>query len=191
MSPDGRVDPTALGDLLRAVEFAILRHGLDRRKNRDPVPYTIHPVRVAAELVAVGVDDVATLEAAILHDTLEDTETRPEELEREFGTEVRRIVEEVSDDESLQKARRKQLQVETAPMLSVPARLIRIADKICNVEDVTHAPPPDWGLERRRDYVDWAARVVDGCRGVRPALERRFDDAVEAARRELGVSARD
>ena len=177
--------PDFLASLLDAAAYAIERHGLDRRKNADPIPYSVHPVRVARELARAGVGDRATLEAALLHDTLEDTDTSAEELEESFGPEVRRIVEEVSDDKSLPKARRKQLQVETAPLLSAPAKLVRVADKICNIEDVTTNPPPDWPLERRREYVAWAARVVDGCRGVNPALEARFDGILQRARASL------
>jgi guanosine-3',5'-bis(diphosphate) 3'-pyrophosphohydrolase len=133
------------------------------------------------------VDDLATLEAAVLHDTIEDTETTGQELEHHFGPVVRAIVEEISDDKRLPSARRKQLQVERAPTLSVPARRIRIADKTCNALDVAYAPPDSWSLSRRRDYLDWTERVVAGCRGVDPALEAHYDAILARARANLPV----
>lgn len=175
--------------LLDGAAFAVRRHGLERRKSGDAIPYSLHPVRVARELARAGVDDPATLTAALLHDTLEDTHTSAEELEERFGPAVRRIVEEVSDDPALEKAERKRMQVETAPHLSVPARLVRIADKICNVSDVAFDPPPDWEHERRVAYVEWAERVVAGCRGVSPELEGRFDRVLGKARRELELDS--
>jgi len=109
--------------------------------------------------------DLPTLMAAILHDTVEDTGSTFAELEETFGREVRLLVEEVTDDKSLPKEVRKQLQIDHAQALSSGAKQIKIADKICNIHDVAHTPPPQWPLERRREYLQWAAKVVDGCRG--------------------------
>ena len=138
-----------------------------------------------AEILArYGVTDAVTLQAAVLHDTLEDTETTPDELEREFGRSVRDVVVEVTDDKSLPKEVRKARQIETAPRLSQRARLVRIADKVANVHDVTHAPP-DWTLERRLDYLAWTERVVERCRGVNEALERCYDAVLAEGRARL------
>jgi guanosine-3',5'-bis(diphosphate) 3'-pyrophosphohydrolase len=117
---------------------------------------------------------VPTLVAGILHDTVEDTDTTPEELRSLFGEDVAAIVLEVTDDKALPKAERKRLQVEHAPRRSVPAKCVKLADKICNIRDVTHDPPPGWSLERRREYLDWAERVVAGLRGTNPPLEELF-----------------
>ena len=123
--------------------------------------------------------------AAVLHDTLEDTETTPQELEARFGPEVRRVVEEVTDDKTLPKHVRKQLQIEHAPHVSERAKLVKLADKICNVRDVAHDPPVGWPLARRREYLDWTEAVVRGCRGCNGALERYYDALLAEAREEL------
>jgi guanosine-3',5'-bis(diphosphate) 3'-pyrophosphohydrolase len=124
--------------LLRAVEFSAERHRDQRRKGVDASPYINHPIEVAAMLANVaGVRDLAILVAAVLHDTIEDTRTSPEELEAAFGSEIRLLVQEVTDDKSLPKAERKRLQVEHAPQLSPSAKLIKLADKVSNVRDVT------------------------------------------------------
>ena len=124
-----------------------------------------------------GVTDAATIAAALLHDTIEDTETSAAELEREFGAEIRSIVEEVTDDQTLPKAERKRLQVEHAAHLSHKAKLVKLADKIANLRDVATSPPDRWDLARRQEYFDWAKRVVDPLRGAHPALEAAFDAA--------------
>ena len=133
-----------------------------------------------------GVSDLTTVIAAILHDTMEDTETSAKELEGLFGGEVRRLVEEMTDDKRLPKAERKRLQVEHAPALSERAKHIKVADKICNVQDVTHRPPAHWTLERRREYLAWTERVVAGCRGCNSRLEACYDRVLRNGRVLLG-----
>lgn len=172
---------TDLELLIRAAAFAAHKHRDQRRKDAGATPYINHPLALAYVLAAEGgVDDVQTLCAALLHDTIEDTETTADELEQAFGAEIRTIVLEVTDDTSLLKAERKRLQVEHAPHISGKAKLVKLADKIVNVRDVAHSPPDRWLLERRQEYFDWAKRVVDGLRGVHPVLEGVFDRAYEA-----------
>ncbi len=173
-------------DLLKAVRFAADRHRDQRRKGEDASPYINHPIEVAEVLARIGgVRDVAVLQAALLHDTIEDTTTTSDELEDEFGPRVRALVDEVTDDPALDRPARKRRQIETAPGLSDGAKQIRIADKICNIGDVVHAPPRGWSLERRQRYLEWTARVVHGCRGVNAALERHYDGLLRAGRAQL------
>ena len=171
--------------LLHALHFAADRHRDQRRKGEDASPYINHPIVVAETLARFGVTDLVTLQAAVLHDTLEDTETTPEELEAVFGPEVRGVVEEVTDDKSLPKRERKRAQVRRAAALSRRAKLVRIADKIANVHDVLHAPPSDWSVDWRLGYIDWTERVVDECRGCHPGLEAHYDEVVGEARQRL------
>ena len=175
--------------LLRALEFSAGKHRDQRRKDREASPYINHPIEVASLLANVGeVRDLTTLVAAILHDTIEDTQTTGEEVEAHFGREVRLLVEEMSDDKRLLKAERKRLQVEHALSLSEKAKLIKLADKICNVRDVTHRPPASWPIERRREYLDWTERVVAGCRGGNAALEALYDQVLREGQELLGDS---
>jgi (p)ppGpp synthase/HD superfamily hydrolase len=167
-----------IAGLFAALHFAADKHRDQRRKGACASPYINHPIEVAELLVRVGgVTDVRLLQAAVLHDTLEDTETTAEELESRFGFKVRRLVEEVSDDKSLPRDERKRLQVEHAPTLSREARQIKLADKICNLRDLKERPPPDWSTTRRLAYLDWSEQVIEGCRGVNARLEQEFDRA--------------
>jgi guanosine-3',5'-bis(diphosphate) 3'-pyrophosphohydrolase len=164
--------------VLRALSFAAHKHRDQRRRGAEASPYINHPIAVADVLVNEGhMPDTVLVCAALLHDTLEDTQATFAELEGQFGREIAQIVQEVSDDKSLPKAMRKRLQIEHAPTLSTPAKLVKLADKICNLRDIAFQPPADWSLERKQAYFDWAGQVVQGLRGVSPILEQAFDEA--------------
>jgi len=162
--------------IIKAAYFASVKHREQRRKDIEKTPYINHPLALANVLaVECGVDDVEVICGALLHDTIEDTGTPEEELLEAFGEQITRIVLEVTDDKTLDKLARKKAQVRNAPHLSDQAKLIKLADKISNLRDIVASPPSDWSLERKREYFDWAARVVDGVRGVHAELEALFD----------------
>jgi len=173
---------TSPADLLVALEFAAHKHRNQRRKDADSSPYINHPIALA-RLLAVegGITDTATLMAAVLHDTVEDTDTSYEELLEHFGKKVADVVAEVTDDRNLPSERRKALQIEHAPHMSKRAALVKLADKTCNLRDVAHRPPAGWPLARRQQYFDWARAVVDALPPVSKKLRRAFD-AAHAAR---------
>jgi guanosine-3',5'-bis(diphosphate) 3'-pyrophosphohydrolase len=172
------IDEHDLKRLLKALGFAATKHRDQRRKDVEASPYINHPIALANILCNEGrVTDVEVICSALLHDTIEDTATTPQELEMEFGRVIRDIVMEVTDDKSLAKEERKRLQLEHAAQLSDKAKRVELADKISNLRDVASSPPPDWSLERRRAYFDWAKQVVDQLRGVDPTLEAVFDEA--------------
>jgi GTP diphosphokinase / guanosine-3',5'-bis(diphosphate) 3'-diphosphatase len=168
--------------LLKAFKFAAFKHRDQRRKDERASPYINHPIAVAETLWEKGgIRDVTTLVAGILHDIIEDTDTVPDELEREFGAAVCNIVKELTDDKELPNTVRKRLQLENIANLSRRAHYVRIADKISNVEDIVHSPPARWSLERREEYVTWAGKVIDGLRGTNKALEQHFDKVFSQA----------
>lgn len=171
--------------VLKALAFAAHKHRDQRRKDPRASPYINHPIALANVLMnEAGVRDTKVICAALLHDTVEDTQTTPEELEEHFGRAVRDIVLEVTDDKNLPKAERKRLQIVKAKGLSRRAKLVKLADKICNLRDIAESPPADWDLKRQQEYYDWAKRVIDRLRGAHPRLEAAFDAAY--ARRPRG-----
>jgi GTP diphosphokinase / guanosine-3',5'-bis(diphosphate) 3'-diphosphatase len=176
----GKGESDAVGLLLRAVSVAAEKHRRQRREDAEASPYINHPIELTTVLYEAGIHDPVVLCAALLHDTIEDTDTTAEELRRVFGPEIAETVLEVTDDKSLVKAERKRLQVEHAAHISKRAKLVKLADKICNLRDMAESPPATWPLERRQDYFDWAKQVVDALRGVHPGLEREFDKAFAA-----------
>ncbi|MFZ5881459.1 MAG: HD domain-containing protein [Chloroflexota bacterium] len=177
-----------MNTLLKAARFSAAKHRDQRRKDTHASPYINHPICVAETLASIGgVEDPSLLAAALLHDTIEDTGTQPEEIEAGFGAEVLSLVLEVTDDKSLPKARRKQLQIDHAPHISSQAKLLKLADKICNIHDILHAPPSDWPLQRKREYLLWTEQVVTGLRGTNSALEQRYDELLAEGKRTFGL----
>lgn len=167
----------ALPLVLKALAFAADKHRNQRRKDRDASPYINHPIALASVLCnEAGITDERVLAAALLHDTVEDTDTTEAEITARFGPEISRIVMEVTDDKALPKAERKRLQVLHANHVSPEAKLVKLADKICNLRDIHHSPPADWSAEQRTRYREWAKAVIDQVRGSHPELERLFDD---------------
>lgn len=178
----------ATGNLIRVIYFSAFKHRDQRRKDGPLSPYINHPLEVARLLWEVGgVRDDATLTAAILHDTIEDTNTTPEEIQHVFGDEVLGLVLEVTDDKSLPRMRRKRLQIEHAPHISFKAKLIKLADKISNLRDLIYSPPRRWSFARKQQYLLWTEKVVAGLRGCNPALEQCYDELLIEGKRILNL----
>ena len=169
---------------LNALQFAAHKHKDQRRKDCDATPYINHPIALASIMCnEANVMDIEAICGALLHDTVEDTDTSPEELEREFGAVIKSIVMDVTDDKGLDKPARKQAQIDHAAHISDQAKLVKLADKISNLRDIASSPPEGWSVERCQTYFDWAKKVIDELRGVHPELEAIFDE-VYAARPE-------
>lgn len=176
------------GKLLKAIHFSADKHRDQRRKDTRQSPYINHPIELAETLWEIGgVREEIPLIAAILHDTLEDTETTPDEIRALFGEEILSVVLEVTDDKSLPKQARKQLQIDHAPHISRSAKLVKLADKICNLYDLIHSPPRMWTLGRRQEYLLWTEQVVAGLRGTNTGLENRYDELLAAGKRALNI----
>lgn len=168
-----------LAKILDAASFAAKNHKKQKRKGSEGEPYINHPIEVANLLATVGgVDDPDIIAAALLHDTVEDTDVTCEDIDTRFGQVVAEYVRELTDDKSLPKDERKRLQIEHAPHLSRGAKQIKLADKISNIRDVIENPPDGWDLQRRREYVEWGKNVVAGLRGVNAELDNCFDEIV-------------
>jgi GTP diphosphokinase / guanosine-3',5'-bis(diphosphate) 3'-diphosphatase len=165
--------------LFKALTFSAEKHTKQRRKDIEESPYINHPIALANILAQRWVIDENVLCAAILHDTLEDTETTANELRKHFGEKITSIVLEVSDDKSLDKEVRKQMQIEHAASISHEAKLVKLADKIANITDIINTPPAKWTKERKQDYFAWAKAVVNNLRGVHQGLEKDFDDLLK------------
>ncbi len=174
--------------LLTALKFSAEKHRHQRRKDQETSPYINHPIQVAELLWQQGeIRDIVTIVGALLHDTLEDTNATPEEINELFGTEVLTLVQEVTDDKSLPKPQRKRLQIELASHKSIRAKQVKLADKICNVYDITYSPPQAWSLDRRQEYLEWSEQVVAGLRGSNPRLESYYDTILAEAKQALAL----
>ena len=169
-----------------AAALAAQRHNGMARKGRGDEPYINHLAEVA-NLLAAATDgaDAELVAAGWLHDTIEDTETTSAELAQKFSARVASLVVEVTDDMTLPKSERRRRQVIDAPHKSADARLIKIADKISNIRARIFPKQTAEQREDLRDYTNWAAAVVAGCRGGNAFLDNTFDEAVAQARSTL------
>lgn len=166
--------------IINASAFAASYHGGQYRKGVNALPYVTHPLEVSRILLEEGgVDDVEVLAAAILHDTIEDTAASPEDISDGFGERICSMVLEVTDDKRLEKQERKRMQVVNAKGKSPGAALIKLADKIANVRDITNSPP-NWDEQRKAEYIVWAKEVVDALPLGHDQLRAVFARAVEA-----------
>lgn len=171
----------SISKLTQAIVFAAEKHKNQRRKDGLGTPYINHPLRVLNILTTYGMEqysfewELPILIAAVLHDTVEDTDATIEEIVNNFGVEVANIVAEVTDDKSLPKRTRKKLQVEHAPNKSKSAKLVKLADKLDNLRDLEQTLPVEWTEEMRFGYFVWTYEVVEGMRGTNLSLEQSLD----------------
>ncbi|XP_012276770.1 guanosine-3',5'-bis(diphosphate) 3'-pyrophosphohydrolase MESH1 [Orussus abietinus] len=166
----------ALALILKCADFAAKKHSKQRRKDVEQTPYINHPIGVANILIEEGgINNPIVLASALLHDTVEDTETTFEEIEINFGSAVAKIVKEVTDDKTLEKEERKRLQIQNSPKKSHEAKLVTLADKVYNLRDLQRATPVGWTYTRVREYFKWAEAVINGCRGTNAKLETAID----------------
>jgi guanosine-3',5'-bis(diphosphate) 3'-pyrophosphohydrolase len=174
----------AVSKILNAAQAAARWHAKQRRKGSARVPYINHLLEVA-KLVDQATDsmDPDLIIAALLHDAIEDQGVDRAAIAEQFGEDVATLVEEVSDDKSLPQDVRMRLQIEQASRKSRRAKILKLANKISNVTDIGNDPPPDWPVERQRQYVQWGRDVVAGLRGASPELEHQFDEAAAEADR--------
>jgi guanosine-3',5'-bis(diphosphate) 3'-pyrophosphohydrolase len=181
------IKTTGIGLVIQAAHFAADKHRDQRRKGVRNTPYINHPLEVAERLNRVaGIEDAEVLAAAILHDTIEDTQTDKSELTRIFGKVIADLVDELSDPVGLTWQARKRHEIDHAQHLSPTAKMIKLADKTCNVADTAMNPPGEWTLSRRRDYLEFAELVAAGCRGANAALEEEFARVLAHARQRIG-----
>lgn len=161
--------------ILAAAQYAAEKHASQKRKGEAGEPYINHVIEVAHLVSNVVPDDANVVIAALLHDVLEDTEVTAAEMRRQFGQDVTNLVMEMTDDKSLPKKERKRLQVEHAPSMSVRAQIIKLADKISNLQSILVSPPAKWDYERKKQYFDWGKQVVEALSSPNPILKAEFE----------------
>lgn len=161
--------------------FAEQAHSGQFRKSvegAELVPYITHPRAVAQILADAGITDEQTIIAALLHDTLEDTDVKYPELVAEFGTVVANCVVELTNDITIPKEDKTAAQVAKAATMSMRAAFIKVADKTANLRDII-ANPPDWTNERKRQYFKDAQLVVGAMAHRHIGLDAAFTEAYQ------------
>src|SRR5262252_6357598 len=140
-----KYNPNTDEDLLnRAYVYAMKAHGEQKRLSGDP--YISHPIEVAAILTDHKLDD-ATIAAALLHDTIEDTEATRAEIDQLFGKDIGRLVEGLTKLNKLDLVSREAKQAENLRKLllaiaeDVRVLLVKLADRLHNMRTIQHMAP--------------------------------------------------
>jgi len=152
-----------------------MKHRNQRRMDKEADPLHQSPTRPRQRSYGTrAVSQTARIIAAALAARhCRDTRTTRAELARAFGKPIAAVVAEVTTTSGAGQENQEEASVEQAPAASPSAKLVKLADKICNLRDLAASPPADWSLARRREYFDWAKLVVDALRGrERPSRAR-------------------
>lgn len=178
MADDQQVVHNPIKSLSKAIAYATDKHKYQRRKS-DHTPYITHPVRVMEILVDHGIVDSITLQVAVLHDVVEDTDATLSDIRERFGPIVSSIVNEVSDDKFVPKADRKRMQITKVQEGSYWCKVVKMADKVDNCRDIVRiGPPVHWTGEYTQGYIAWCFCVVEVARDACPSLAKTFENDV-------------
>jgi GTP diphosphokinase / guanosine-3',5'-bis(diphosphate) 3'-diphosphatase len=180
-------NPTANEDLLnRAYVYAMRAHGEQKRASGDP--FISHPLEVAAILTELKLDD-ATIAAALLHDTIEDTDATRAEIDRVFGHEIGLLVEGLTKLKRLELVSKEAKQAENLRKLllaiadDVRVLLIKLADRLHNMRTLSHKP-----AEARRRTADETLDIYAPLAG-RMGMQEMREELEDLAFRELNPEA--
>lgn len=151
--------------------FAADAHKNQKRKGDNGSPYINHLIETAYLLTNIAkFEDDELIQAAILHDIIEDTDVTPEILEAEFGKRVASLVKSVTDDKSLSLEERRANQIAHLASASNDTKLIKLADHCSNIISI----PPNWSGERIESYRKWSHEVASLCFGVSKGLALEY-----------------
>jgi GTP diphosphokinase / guanosine-3',5'-bis(diphosphate) 3'-diphosphatase len=180
-------NPNADEDLLnRAYVYAMKAHGEQTRDSGDP--YISHPLQVAAILTDLKLDD-ATVAAALLHDTIEDTDATRAEIDRLFGPNIGRLVEGLTKLKKLDLVTKEAKQAENLRKLllaiadDVRVLLIKLADRLHNMRTLGHRPP-----EARRRTAEETLDIYAPLAG-RMGMQEMREELEDLSFRELNPEA--
>src|SRR6201996_5857397 len=180
-------NPDTDEDLLnRAYVYAMKAHGAQTRASGDP--YFSHPLEVAAILTDLKLDD-ATIVAALLHDTIEDTEATRAEIDSVFGHEIGALVEGLTKLKRLELVSREAKQAENLRKLllaiadDVRVLLVKLADRLHNMRTLSHVPP-----ESRRRTAEETIDIYAPLAG-RMGMHELREELEDLAFRELNPQA--
>jgi guanosine-3',5'-bis(diphosphate) 3'-pyrophosphohydrolase len=159
--------------LLAVIDFAALKHLGQMRTHADWIPYFIHPLRVALILWEEGgIKDTDLLASALLHDTLEDTQTTEEEIIFLCGNRILSLVKELTEKPGGSCC-------EDALTMSPEAKIIKLADRTHNMRDLLDHPPQVWKSDKVEIFIEKSKKLLEALKGEHPELERAYRQALD------------
>lgn len=156
-------------EIQRAIIFATMKHREQKRKGTD-IPYIVHPMECMQILSACGCPDNVII-AGILHDTLEDTDTTPQEILENFGKDVLEIVQNESEDKSKTWKERKQATLDHLKDADSKIKIVCFADKLSNLRSIY------------RDYCEIGNNLWDRFNADRDSLKWYYNGFLEIFRK--------
>ena len=164
-----------MNTLLKAIEYASKAHKAQRRKYDDS-PYINHLIEVAFLLSNVAkINDINILQAAVLHDVLEDTEISETQLQSDFNQIVFNYIKALSDDKELTLEERKQEQLKHIENAEVAVKLIKLADLTSNISSI----PKSWDKTRSEVYVKHCSSLAALCSSASSDLYTEFKNRLK------------
>jgi guanosine-3',5'-bis(diphosphate) 3'-pyrophosphohydrolase len=148
--------------VLDAVAFSAEKHKLQVKSNAKKTPYIIHPLEVADHVARIGgVYDKDVLIAALLHDVLDDTATTEKEISNLYGNNVASYVVEMTTTKGISLKEQKKEQIRSAFHQTPSVAIIKLSDKLSNLETLAKNPPSNWSRDRIDQYFQWAQSVIE------------------------------
>lgn len=160
----------------KAVRFAGVKHSEKNQKiPGTEIPYVVHVCNVAMEILVASrsspdMDERFAVTVALLHDTLEDTETTFDEIEKEFGKDVAVAVSALTKNKQLKKEDRMADSLKRIIALNNEASAVKLADRITNLQK----PPDDWSDEKKAKYLSEARLILKLLKSSNQYLEDRL-----------------
>ncbi len=165
----------------QALAFAALKHEASGEKVKGTdLPYIVHVVDVAMEiLVAAPHSDEFDLgfaiQVALLHDTVEDTDTTLKEIEEHFGKEIAVAVDALTKNEKLSKKDQIKDSVQRIRQLQKEVWAVKLADRITNLMP----PPKDWSKEKIQHYLDDSKMIWEELKDGNLSLAQRLEQEIK------------
>lgn len=160
-------------NLINAISLASTLHRDQKRLDTNATPYINHPIAVAKLLFEAGIHDEDILCSALLHDVVEDCAISISDIGNMFNDCIAQIVDDVTDPVGLDGEDRKLAQIQKVKNISYAGKLIKVADKICNIRDVLDSPP-NWSIEKKLKYFEFAQAVFNSANIDNPYLIEIF-----------------
>lgn len=152
--------------------------------------HQLEHLQEVADLVWASGGTPIQIAAAWLHDTVEDTPVKLEQIEKEFGKEVAELVHGLTDlaeYKDLPTKERKAAQAKRVVNESDGTKRVKIADQTSNTRFISSEPPAKWVLNNNHlQYVNGAKQIADACKGVSPMLDELFAKEYKEAIERIG-----
>ena len=168
----------------KAIKFAAAKHAEQNQTVPGTnLPYVVHLSNVAMEILIASfntenLDVDFAVQVALLHDTIEDTSTTFDELEREFGTDIAKAVQALTKNTDLPKEQQMIDSLKRIKSMLPEVWAVKLTDRITNLQP----PPPHWDNDRKNRYREEAKLIHSELKGGNEFLAKRLEKKIEEYR---------